>query len=105
MHSLAGFNLADELISRPPYVTLTIQHRLPASSAAVSGLPGLVLSRVPTKESSSLDDSTEAQSIRLRREFILVRCRRANRCPHSMTASAGSRTATTTSLQVRTSRT
>ena len=73
MHSLAGFNLADELISRPPYVTLTIQHRLPASSAAVSGLPGLVLSRVPTKESSSLDDSTEAQSIRLRREFIPAR--------------------------------
>jgi magnesium chelatase family protein len=37
VHSLAGFNLADELITRPPYSDPTIQHRLPASSAAASG--------------------------------------------------------------------
>jgi magnesium chelatase family protein len=37
VHSLAGFNLADELITRPPYSARTIQHRWPASSAAASG--------------------------------------------------------------------
>ena len=34
--SLAGFNLVDELITRPPYMTHTIRHRLPASSGAVN---------------------------------------------------------------------
>jgi len=37
VHSLAGFNLADELITRPPHSDPTIPHRWPALSAAASG--------------------------------------------------------------------
>jgi hypothetical protein len=38
VHSLAGFNLADELITRPPYSDAH-QHRRPALSVAGSGWP------------------------------------------------------------------
>ena len=53
VHSLAGFNLADELIIRPPYSDPTIQHRLPASSVAASEWPGRVPFRAPTEVCSS----------------------------------------------------
>jgi magnesium chelatase family protein len=51
VHSLAGFNLADELITRPPYSDHTIRLRLPASSVEGSGWPGQVLSHVPMPQS------------------------------------------------------
>ena len=52
VHSLAGFNLADELITRRPTVIPTTRHRLPASSVEARESPGPAPSRARTKESS-----------------------------------------------------
>jgi magnesium chelatase family protein len=66
VHSLAGFNLADELITRPPYSD-------PHHSASVASIVGGGQRRAKPGAISCahkgvlfLDDSTEAQSIRLR---------------------------------------
>jgi magnesium chelatase family protein len=45
-HSLAGFNLADELITRRTAATRITPHRLPASSAAGNEWPSLARFRV-----------------------------------------------------------
>jgi magnesium chelatase family protein len=70
VHSLAGFNLADELITRPPY---SDPHHSASVASIVGGgqrmaRPGAI--SCAHKGVLFLDDSTEAQSIRLRREFI-----------------------------------
>jgi magnesium chelatase family protein len=49
VHSLAGFNLADELITRPPYSDHTIRRRSPALLAAASGWSGREPFRVRTR--------------------------------------------------------
>jgi hypothetical protein len=49
VNSLAGFNLADELITRPLYSDPTIPHRLPALLAAANEWPGQVPSPAPTR--------------------------------------------------------
>ena len=55
VHSLAGFNLANELISRPPYSARTTRPPWPAlSAAAASGWPGRARSRAPTRACSFL---------------------------------------------------
>jgi magnesium chelatase family protein len=66
VHSLAGFNLADELITRPPY---SDPHHSASVASIVGGgqriaRPGAI--SCAHKGVLFLDDSTEAQSIRLR---------------------------------------
>ena len=65
VHSLAGFNLADELITRPPY---SDPHHSASVASIVGGgqrmaRPGAI--SCAHKGVLFLDDSTEAQSIRL----------------------------------------
>jgi magnesium chelatase family protein len=70
VHSLAGFNLADELITRPPY---SDPHHSASVASIVGGGPRMAR---PGAISCAhigvlfMDDSAEAQSIRSRREFI-----------------------------------
>jgi magnesium chelatase family protein len=74
VHSLAGFNLADELISRPPY---SDPHHWASVASIVGGgqrvaRPGAIW--CAHKGVLFLDDSTEAQSIRLQwRERARIR--------------------------------
>jgi magnesium chelatase family protein len=68
VHSLAGFNLADELITRPPY---SDPHHSASVASIVGGgqriaRPGAI--SCAHKGVLFLDDSTEAQSIRLSRD-------------------------------------
>ena len=91
VHSLAGFNLADELITRPPY---SDPHHSASVASIVGGgqriaRPGAI--SCAHKGVLFLDDSTEAQSIRLRHEFIPACRHRGNRCPASTTAAVGGR--------------
>ena len=70
VHSLAGFNLADELITRPPY---SDPHHSASVASIVGGgqriaRPGAI--SCAHKGVLFLDDSTEAQSIQYGREFI-----------------------------------
>jgi magnesium chelatase family protein len=70
VHSLAGFNLADELITRLPY---SDPHHSASVASIVGGgqrmaRPGAI--SCAHKGILFLDDSTEAQSIRLSREFV-----------------------------------
>jgi magnesium chelatase family protein len=86
VHSLAGFNLADELITRPPY---SDPHHSASIASIVGGgqrvaRPGAI-SRAH-KGVLFLDDSTEAQSIRQGRELIPARGHRANRCTSAIDA-------------------
>jgi predicted ATPase with chaperone activity len=65
VHSLAGFNLADELITRPPY---SDPHHSASVASIVGGgqrmaRPGAISGA--HKGVLFLDDSTEVQSIRL----------------------------------------
>jgi magnesium chelatase family protein len=65
VHSLAGFNLADELITRPPY---SDPHHSASVASIVGGgqrvaRPGAI--SCAHKGVLFLDDSTEAQSVRL----------------------------------------
>jgi magnesium chelatase family protein len=53
VHSLAGFNLADGLITRPPYSDPTTRRPSRASSAAGRGWPSRAPSPAPTAGSSS----------------------------------------------------
>ena len=77
VHSLAGFNLADELITRPPY---SDTHHS-ASVASIAGGGQRMARRgaisCAHKGVLFLDDSTEAHSIRLSREFLPARRHRA----------------------------
>jgi magnesium chelatase family protein len=73
VHSLAGFNLADELITRPPY---SDPHHSASVASIVGGgqriaRPGAI--SCAHKGVLFLDDSTEAQSIRMDRE-VMQRC-------------------------------
>src|SRR5512133_4043238 len=73
VHSLAGFNLADELITRPPY---SDPHHSASVASIVGGgqrmaRPGAI--SCAHKGVLFLDDSTEPKSIRWRREFIPAR--------------------------------
>ena len=77
VHSLAGFNLADELISRPPY---SDPHHSASVASIVGGgqrmaRPGAI--SCAHKGILFLDDSTEAQSIRYGCECIPSRGYRA----------------------------
>ena len=87
VHSLAGFNLADELITRPPY---SDPHHSASVASIVGGgqrmaRPGAI--SCAHKGVLFLDDSTEPQSIRSRHDFIPARCHRNNRCLPSTFAS------------------
>jgi predicted ATPase with chaperone activity len=71
VHSLAGFNLADQLITRPPY---SDPHHSASVASIVGGgqrmaKPGAI--SCAHKRVLFLDEAPEAQSIRWRREFIL----------------------------------
>jgi magnesium chelatase family protein len=83
VHSLAGFNLADELITRPPYTTHTIRHRLPASSGAVNEWQSQARFRAPTKVCFSSmiprksNPSEEKEFIPARRHRMVTRPPRA----------------------------
>jgi hypothetical protein len=65
--SLAGFNLVDELITRPPYMTHTIRYRLPASSGAVNEWQSQARFRARTKVcfSSMIPRKSNRSSYRL----------------------------------------
>ena len=72
VHSLAGFNLADELISRPPY---SDPHHSASVASIVGGgqrmaRPGAI--SCAHKGVLFLDDSTEPQSIRATRSTVSV---------------------------------
>jgi Magnesium chelatase, subunit ChlI len=54
VHSLAGFNLADELITRPPYSDPHHSQQLAASSAAANEWQSRARFLVPTKVCCSL---------------------------------------------------
>jgi hypothetical protein len=90
VHSLAGFNLADELISTPPY---SDPHHSASVASIVGGgqrmaRPGAI--SCAHKGVLFLDDSTEAQSIRLERVHTVLPSS-GIRCPPSTTALSGSR--------------
>jgi hypothetical protein len=73
VHSLAGFNLADELITRPPY---SDPHHSASVASIVGGgqrmaKPGAI--SCAHKGVLFLDESTDAQSIRQRR--VIPACR------------------------------
>ena len=72
VHSLAGFNLADELITRPPY---SDPHHSASVASIVGGgqrvaRPGAI--SCAHKGVLFLDDSTEAQSIRLTPDLMVA---------------------------------